>query len=330
MWIRSDETQRDFVFTDPNDRSSPEILAMLEQRRSVLTPIIPAIGRIEVLNNAQYEWVGTGWVVASDLGHDIVITNAHVAREFAQRSGTDFVFKRGTADFNRPQAAKIDFREEISEGTPREFAVTDVVWISDDEILDIGILRAAVSAGDDRLAGPIRLAPELAVAGRNVAVIGYPGDDSRSYDAEKFQRLFGRVFGKKRLAPGRLMDPHTWGLRHDCSTLPGNSGSVVLDIDTGAALGLHYSGTMFRANYAVPAVELARVLRQRPWQEQRHVGPPACRRRRPAPSTSTSSARDIGGRRWRRRWAPTVRSRSCCRSRSRSSSDCPGPAALRR
>lgn len=295
LWIRSDEIQNDFTFTDPDDRSSPEILAMLEQRRSVLSPTIPAIGRVEVMNNAQFEWVGTGWVVACDLGHDIVITNAHVAREFAQRSGSGFVFRRGTADFGRPQAAKIDFREEISEEAPREFAITDVVWISDDEVLDIGILRAAVSAGTDRLAGPIRLAPELAVAGRNVAVIGYPGDDSRSYDAEKFKQLFGRVFGKKRLAPGRLMDPHTWGLRHDCSTLPGNSGSVLLDIDTGAALGLHYSGTMFRANYAVPASELARVLRQRPWQERPiSVRPPATGDARP-PSTSSTSVTSAGG-----------------------------------
>ena len=294
LWIRSDEVQRDFTFTDPNDRSSPEILAMLEQRRSVLSPTIPAIGRIEVLNNGQYEWVGTGWVVACDLGHDIVITNAHVASEFAQRSGSGFVFKRGTADFSRPQSAKVDFREEISEGAPREFAITDVVWISDNEILDIGILRVATRAGEDRLSGPIRLAPELAVAGRNIAIVGYPGDDSRSYDAEKFKRLFGSVFGKKRLAPGRLMDPHAWGLRHDCSTLPGNSGSVVLDIETGAALGLHYSGTMFRANYAVPAAELARVLRQRPWQPGTEVRSPPVSDTRPL-TGATSAGGDGGG-----------------------------------
>jgi V8-like Glu-specific endopeptidase len=303
LWIRSDQfptgvgdaTRRDFAFTDPNDRSSPEILAMLEQRRPVLSPAIPAIGRIEVLNNAQYEWVGTGWVVACDLGHDIVITNAHVATEFAQRSGSGFVFRRGTTDFSRPQSARIDFREEISEAAAREFAVTDVVWISDNEILDIGILRVATRAGEDRLSGPIRLAPELAVAGRNVAVIGYPGDDSRSYDAEKFRRLFGNVFGKKRLAPGRLMDPHEWGLRHDCSTLPGNSGSVVLDIDTGAALGLHYSGTMFRANYAVPAAELARVMRQRPWQQATEVRVPPLVDNRSLTSTTTTSSILAGG-----------------------------------
>jgi V8-like Glu-specific endopeptidase len=266
LWIRSDEIERDYTFTDPNDQTSPDILKMLEERRSVLTPAIPAIGRIELTNNASYEWVGTGWVMATDLGSDIIVTNAHVGREFAQRSGDGFVFRRGTVDFARPQSAHIDFREEISDGKPREFAITDVIWISDDEILDVAFLRVALKAGEDRVSGPIRLAPEAAVPGRNIAVIGYPGDDSKSYDAEKFVRLFGRVFGKKRLAPGRLTEPHAWGLRHDCSTLPGNSGSVVLDIETGAAVGLHYSGAMFRANYAVPATELVRITRERPWQ----------------------------------------------------------------
>ncbi len=196
---------------------------------------------------------------------DIVVTNAHVGREFAERSGARFVFRRGTVDFSRPQSARIDFREEIEDGQPREFAVTEVIWISEDEVLDVALLRVALKAGEERLSGPIWLFTEAPIEGRDVAVIGYPGDDSRSYDAEKFFKLFGRVFGKKRLAPGRLMAPHEWGLTHDCSTLPGNSGSVVLDIETGKALGLHYSGSMFRSNFAVPATELARVVRERPW-----------------------------------------------------------------
>lgn len=268
LWIQDDEIEKNYKFTDPNDRSSPEILKLLEERRSVLAPAIPAIGRIEVENNDQFEWVGTGWVLANDLGSDIVITNAHVGREFAQRSGAGFKFRRGTIDFARPQSARIDFREEIVDGNPREFAITEVIWISDNEILDMALLRVAARSGEDRLSGPIRLAPETAVPGRKIAVIGYPGDDSKSYDAEKFVRLFGRVFGKKRLAPGRLGEPHAWGLRHDCSTLPGNSGSVVLDIETGGALGLHYSGSMFRANYAVPATEILRVTHERPWQPE--------------------------------------------------------------
>jgi hypothetical protein len=72
LWIRSDKIEERYEFTDPNDRSSPEILELLGRRRSLLTPAIPAIGRIELDNNAQYEWVGTGWVLGTDLGSDIV------------------------------------------------------------------------------------------------------------------------------------------------------------------------------------------------------------------------------------------------------------------
>ena len=40
---------------------------------------------------------------------------------------------------------------------------------------------------------------------------------------------------------------------HDCTTLGGNSGSVVLDLDSGKALGLHFSGRFLTTNYAVRA-----------------------------------------------------------------------------
>ncbi|MCA1466100.1 hypothetical protein I6F17_36320, partial [Bradyrhizobium sp. NBAIM18] len=63
LWIQGDEIEKNYKFTDPNDKSSPDILKLLEDRRPVFTPAIPAIGRIEVQNNDQFEWVGTGWVL---------------------------------------------------------------------------------------------------------------------------------------------------------------------------------------------------------------------------------------------------------------------------
>src|SRR4029450_1036479 len=49
---------------------------------------------------------------------------------------------------------------------------------------------------------------------------------------------------------------------HDCTTLGGNSGSIVLDVETGAALGLHYAGQFHRANFAVTADVLRERLRK--------------------------------------------------------------------
>ena len=74
-------------FTDPNEAASKVLMDTLERRRSLLDPIIRSVGRIELNNNLQYPWVGTGWIIDGDLGSDIIVTNAHVGREFGMRSG---------------------------------------------------------------------------------------------------------------------------------------------------------------------------------------------------------------------------------------------------
>jgi endonuclease G len=72
--------------------------------------------------------------------------------------------------------------------------------------------------------------------------------------------IFGDVFDKKRLAPGQITRRANGLVLHDCSTLGGNSGSVVLDLESGSALGLHFAGRFLEANYAVPAEIVARRL----------------------------------------------------------------------
>ena len=40
---------------------------------------------------------------------------------------------------------------------------------------------------------------------------------------------------------------------------------VVLDVNSGRAIGLHYAGTALETNYAVPASDLAQIISKRPW-----------------------------------------------------------------
>jgi endonuclease G len=47
-------------------------------------------------------------------------------------------------------------------------------------------------------------------------------------------------------------------MTHDSSTLGGNSGSVLIEVETGQVVGLHFAGEYLKANYAVPTYELAR------------------------------------------------------------------------
>ena len=52
-------------------------------------------------------------------------------------------------------------------------------------------------------------------------------------------------------------------LAHDCSTLGGNSGSTLIDVEAETVLGLHFEGYYLVANYAVPSWQLAANRRLR-------------------------------------------------------------------
>jgi hypothetical protein len=252
-------------FDDPNAAASKALMDTLEKKRAVLDPVIRSVGRIELVNNSRYPWVGTGWIVGSDLGSDIVVTNAHVGQEFGMRSGAGFVFRPGIPDKASRQSARIDFREEVGMASPREFPITDIIWISETPGLDVCLLRVARTAGSDRIDPPVKLLTSAITDDRMLAVIGFPGS-SNGYDPAMFQKLFGSVTGNKRFSPGFHTGRHSDSVTYDCSTLPGSSGSVVVDVLTGRAVGLHYAGTAFDMNYAVPATDLARVIAKRPWQ----------------------------------------------------------------
>jgi endonuclease G len=93
-----------------------------------------------------------------------------------------------------------------------------------------------------------------------VAVIGYPARDSRIPDQQLTDEIFGNVYDKKRLAPGQLTGSDLTSLHHDCSTLGGNSGSVVLSLETGEAVGLHFAGRFLRTNFGVPGTVVGERL----------------------------------------------------------------------
>ena len=65
----------------------------------------------------------------------------------------------------------------------------------------------------------------------NVATIGYPAYDSRIPEPDLMERIYGKIYNKKRLAPGGVTRVEQTRLWHNCTTLGGNSGSVVLDLD---------------------------------------------------------------------------------------------------
>src|SRR6185503_8851966 len=259
---------------DFKDSESAVWRARLQASAPLLKRAAQAVGRIEVKGLPGFTFVGTGWLVDTN----IVVTNRHVAQTFAQRTGAGFTFKQ--ASRSRPMSADIDFLEETGRLAQLEFPIVEILHIEEEPGPDFALLRVQNRSGLHTLAPPIPLASSSAKPEQQVAVIGYPARDSRVPDAQLMQSIFGNVYDKKRLAPGQITKAKKDLVFHDCSTLGGNSGSVVLDLATGQAVGLHFAGRFLEANYAVPAAVVAARLEQalrprpgRPPARPAHVSP---------------------------------------------------------
>lgn len=229
----------------------------LEPHRPTLERVLPSVGRVEVVYDGTPQHLGTAWMV----GPDLAVTNRHVAAEFAQRDGDKWVFR--TSPEQRPLTAHVDFGEEHEGIESFECPVAEVVWMADDTpgSPDAALIRL-VPADGRVLPPPLALYAPAPALGQLVAAVGYPARDPRNDQAEQ-ERIFGGVFGVKRLAPGELTGVANGGdgaVAHDCTTLGGSSGSALVDVATGSVVGLHFAGQYKQANYAVPASRLVALI----------------------------------------------------------------------
>jgi S1-C subfamily serine protease len=151
--------------------------------------------------------------------------------------------------------SRIDFVKELGSTATLEFDITGVIGIHDEH--DVALLSVAERSADGRsLPEPLAVAASAPrdLAGRDVYVVGYPAWDTSRSEPDALQRIFMDVYNVKRLQPGQSVAYSTTfsALQHDCSTLGGNSGSPVVDLETHQVVGLHFSGRYGSANYAVP------------------------------------------------------------------------------
>jgi phospholipase D-like protein/trypsin-like peptidase len=245
------------------DEVSREIVDRLLANRTVLEAMVPLVGRIDVSNfPGSAIYLGTGWLIEED----VIVTNRHVAELIARWDGGAYRFVSG--QFGNPIGASVDFAHEYDSAAVQVCGIDSVIWIEPDpKAADIAFLKLKKRRPVDDGPRYIALAKQDVPPGSNVAVVGYPARAPSSIipDQARMDQLYGGVYDIKRIAPGLTDNPSRGWATHDCTTLGGNSGSVVLDLKTGEAVGLHFAGLYLIENYAVPASVISAYLKRPPW-----------------------------------------------------------------
>ncbi|ALP65202.1 DNA/RNA non-specific endonuclease [Paraburkholderia caribensis] len=222
-----------------------------EITRNRIESAAASVGRIELPGNRRFLYGGTGFIV----GKDLLMTNRHVAEIFAQGTGIKQL------RFRENGRAGIDFVREYNSPPEVLLEVRRVVMIH--PYWDMALLNVE-GIPDSRPALRLSLQDAREMDGHQIFIIGYPSFDGRNPTVEQ-DELFSRRYGIKRLQPGELhggVNAGSFGKTvraagHDCSTLGGNSGSAVFDLNTGEVLALHFGGFYHQINYAVPSAALA-------------------------------------------------------------------------
>lgn len=225
---------------------SDELIKRIVKYRGVIEKQLPAVGRIE-LKNSNYESIGTGWLVADDT----IVTNRHVAEVFAtQAAKNKGVFIQTFT--GKTLMPFIDFKEEINQDKSIEIEIKSVLFMPSkgNKIPDLTILKIKPN---NKTPDPVPFYDRL-TKDQFIGVIGYPMSDPRGVKNKAMEKdIFGEVLGVKRYAPGQVItvpkSQHYF--LHDASTLGGNSGSLVQDMESGCAVGIHFGGILMEANYAV-------------------------------------------------------------------------------
>lgn len=221
----------------------------LVPKRAGIDRAIANVGRVDLVNDPNNKWIGTGWRV----NEDTFVTNRHVAEYFARRRSGGWVLAPGIKVY-------MDLREEHQSDEQLELFVSSILHIEPTGLPDVAIIRVDSTALKN-MADPV----SLQIGGsqpETIGVIGYPAKAVRDNPVDVMDLYFNDIYNVKRFAPGQIMDADhsTTVFTHNATTLGGNSGSVIIDVDTGCAIGLHYAGSALTQNYAVKIDAVADIL----------------------------------------------------------------------
>lgn len=249
---------------DGRVRERPENWPEIARDEELFRKVLAGVGRIDRASGFK---CGTGFIA----GERRILTNNHVVcaifgahHDFWKSSPKEFA--KACDDASRewsdePEIApRFELRGELGSTASLQVHVTRI--LGHHPTVDMAVLEL-----DEQPAGARKLSlakTELSsFKGRRVYAVGYPVDDVRDHlghritPAHVFHRVFGndaQTLGRKRFSPGCITK---WSaaadeFEHDASTLPGSSGSCIVDFEERRVVGLHYGGSWeYKFNVAV-------------------------------------------------------------------------------
>jgi len=247
---------QDGNFALPKDHPWHPLLSMYKPK---IRKAIGSVGIFEIVRNAKKYPSGTGWLLSDDL----VVTNQHVTEVFCEKVRGKYRIKKGF------EKLTIDFNEEFDRIHDYEFRITDVVHVEEDDTSlydhtpDIAVLRVEkINKNGEKLPPPLKLYNKPLRVNQPIAIIGFPSADYKL--PLKRKRIFNNIYDVKRLQPGlikKIKMLYDFDFQHDCATLVGNSGSPVIDIQSGRVVGTHFAGSLnVFEGYAVRIDVLKNIL----------------------------------------------------------------------
>ena len=239
-------------------------VGLLSSNRDRISKASLSVGRIERDLAPEVKWADT-WYAGTGfyIGDNLLLTNRHVLQALAEKSRftskTSRKLKSGCFVNFDGQLQKVENNKSFV--GQRRFRISEVVWTSDTIIprdrdrlseIDLAILKIE-NAPNEALPEPLVISVEPVSEGEKITVIGFPGrppDFEKTYRAEDvldtgnaeqivahfihrgfgFKRASAGLFGE--VAMGGPWNPLGKNVRHDCSTLTGNSGSPIFRLDT--------------------------------------------------------------------------------------------------
>lgn len=221
---------------------------LVRQNKALLERAASGVGRVDLVHHRLLSYAGTGWLIEKN----IAVTNRHVASIFAEADWQgSYQFKLGA--FSEQLEARLDYVRDRDNRRPstRRAEVVRVIYIAGPHEPDFAFLEVTPRNDTD----PLTLSTKRVDRGLPVAAVGYPASDGDRNDPKLMDDIFGGVYDVKRFSPGLVTGHESGGtiLLTDYTTLGGNSGSPVLNLETGEAVALHFAGAFKEANYAVSA-----------------------------------------------------------------------------